>query len=180
MMEIGVKIAQLLQTLAAQLTRLQTRIAPQASHSTLTPRFDRQLFHTRSTTLQACLDEAQKNFAELQHAVDKQQLPQVAWLAEHLAAQIEAISRESDAWMLRAWDSASPSQTHWQRKRLQTQEFERRLLEMKQMRERQLQQADTFEEQQRLSREITAFDARLARCRQALQKIETVLARLTR
>lgn len=174
------KIAQLLQTLESQLARLQTRIAPLAQHATLTPRFDRQLFHTRSTTLQACLNEAQKNFNELQRAVEQQQLPQVAWLAEQLAAQIEAINRESEAWMLRAWDSASPAQTRWQRKRLQTQEFERRLLEMKHSREQQLQRATTFDEQQRLSREITAFDARLARCRQALQDIENVLARLTR
>lgn len=174
------KIAQFLQTLESQLSRLQTRIAPLAQHATLTPRFDRQLFHTRSTTLQACLSEAQKNFNELQRAVEQQQLPQVAWLAEQLAAQIEAINRESEAWMLRAWDSASPAQTRWQRKRLQTQEFERRLLEMKHSREQQLQRATTFDEQQRLSREITAFDARLARCRQALQDIENVLARLTR
>lgn len=174
------KITQLLQTLEAQLARLQVRIAPLAQHATLTPRFDRQLFHTRSTTLQACLNEAQKNFSELQRAVEQQQLPQVAWLAEQLAAQIEAISRESEAWTLRAWDSASPAQTRWQRKRLQTQEFERRLLEMKQTREQQLAQATTFDEQQRLGREITAFDARLARCRQALQDIENVLARLTR
>jgi restart primosome assembly protein PriC len=54
------------------------------------------------------------------------------------------------------------------------------LLEMKQTREQQLAQATTFDEQQRLGREITAFDARLARCRQALQDIENVLARLTR
>ncbi|MEO3989684.1 primosomal replication protein N'' [Pseudocitrobacter cyperus] len=174
------KIAQLLHTLEAQLARLQTRIAPLAQHATLTPRFDRKLFHTRSTTLQACLNEAQKHFSELQRAVGQQQRPQVAWLAERLVAQIEAISRESEAWSLRAWDSASPAQTRWQRKRLQTQEFERRLVEMKQARERQLAQTTTFEEQQRLSREITAFDARLARCRQALQEIETVLARLMR
>lgn len=174
------KIAQLLQTLASQLERLAAQIAPLAQHATLTPRFDRQLFHTRSTTLQACLEEAQRHFVALQQAVDAQQLPQVAWLAEHLAAQIEAISRESDAWSLRAWDNASPAQMRWQRKRLQTQEFERRLREMKQAREQQVAQATTFEDQQRLTREIAAFDARLARCRQALQEIETVLARITR
>lgn len=174
------KIAQLLQTLETQLAQLQARIAPLAQHATLTPRFDRQLFHTRSTTLQACLQEAQKHFSELQRAVEQHQLPQVAWLAERLAAQIEAIGRESEAWSLRAWDSASPALMRWQRKRLQTQEFERRLCEMKQAREHKLQHVTTFDEQQRLSREISAFDARLARCRQALQEIENVLARLTR
>jgi Primosomal replication protein N'''' len=175
-----VKIARLLQTLEEQLTQLSVRIAPLSTHATLTPRFDRQLFHTRSTTLLACLDEARQHFRELQNAVEQQQLPQVAWLAERLAAQIEAINRESDAWTLRTWDSASPGQTRWQRKRLQTQEFERRLIVMKQTREQELQQATSLDEQQRLTREITAFDARLARCRHALQEIETVLARITR
>ncbi|STE87869.1 Primosomal replication protein N'' [Escherichia coli] len=59
------------------------------------PVFDRHLFQTRATTLQACLDEAGDNLAALRHAVEQQQLPQVAWLAEHLAAQLEAIARES-------------------------------------------------------------------------------------
>ncbi|MDM8804291.1 primosomal replication protein, partial [Escherichia coli] len=42
---------------------------------------DRHLFQTRATTLQACLDEAGDNLAALRHAVEQQQLPQVAWLA---------------------------------------------------------------------------------------------------
>ncbi len=57
---------------------------------------------------------------------------------------------------------------------------ERRLLEMKQLRQQQYQQATTLDEQQRLAREITAFDGRIARCQQALQEIERVLARMTR
>ena len=91
------KTAQLLQTLEQQLARLQTRIAPLAAHATLSARFDRQLFQTRSTKMQAYLDEAHAHLEELKHAVEQQQLPQVAWLAERLAAQIEAISRESEA-----------------------------------------------------------------------------------
>ena len=66
--------------------------------ATLSARFDRHLFQTRATTLQACLDEAGDNLAALRHAVEQQQLPQVAWLAEHLAAQLEAIAREASAW----------------------------------------------------------------------------------
>ncbi len=54
-------------------------------------------FQTRATTLQACLDEAGDNLAALRHAVEQQQLPQVARLAEHLAAQLEAIAREASA-----------------------------------------------------------------------------------
>ncbi|MGO3412936.1 MAG: primosomal replication protein N'' [Kluyvera intermedia] len=174
------KTALLLQTLEQQLARLQTQVAPLASHTTLSARFDRQLFRTRSTQIQAYLDEAYAHFQELKHAVEQQQLPQVAWLAEHLAAQIEAINRESESWSLRVWDSASPGLRRWQRKRLETQDFERRLLEMKQLRQQQYQQATTLDEQQRLAREITAFDGRIARCQQALQEIERVLARMTR
>lgn len=74
------KTALLLQTLEQQLARLQTRIAPQATHATLSARFDRQLFRTRSTQMQAYLDEAQANFQELKHAVEQQKLPQVAGL----------------------------------------------------------------------------------------------------
>jgi primosomal replication protein N'' len=47
---------------------------------------------------------------------------------------------------------------------------------MRNDRQRQLAQATTLEEQQRLAK----VDACLARCRDALEKIEGVLARLTR
>jgi primosomal replication protein N'' len=47
-------------------------------------------------------------------------------------------------------------------------------------RKAQLARATNFEEQQRLLREVEAFEARLARCRHALERIENVLARITR
>lgn len=174
------KTVRLLQILEQQLAYLQQRISPVARHATLSARFDRQLFHTQSTQMQAYLDEAQMYFQALKQAVAQQQLPQVAWLAEHLTAQIEAINRESEAWSLRVWDGASVGVRRWQRKRLETQEFERRLLAMQQQREQQFQQATTLAEQQRLAKEISAFDGRIARCQQALDEIERVLARLIR
>ncbi len=81
------KTAQLLQTLNDQLSELAALVAPLAEHATLSPRFDRQLFHTRSTLMQAYLAEAQHNFNQLRQAVERQQLPQVVWIAERLAAQ---------------------------------------------------------------------------------------------
>ncbi len=93
--------------------------------ATLSARFDRHLLYG-ATTLQACLDEAGDNLAALRHAVEQQQLPQVAWLAEHLA-QLEVIAREASAWSLREWDSAPPKIARWQRKRIQHQDFERLL-----------------------------------------------------
>lgn len=99
------KTALLLEKLEGQLATLRQRCAPVAQFATLSARFDRHLFQTRATTLQACLDEAGDNLAALRHAVEQQQLPQVAWLAEHLAAQLEAIAREATArTVLRALD----------------------------------------------------------------------------
>ena len=104
----------------------------------------------------------------------------MAWLAEHLTEQITALHREIAAWPLRAWDSASPGLGKWQRKRLENQEFERRLFEMKREREVRLNNSETLEEQQLLMREISALEGRIVRCRQALDDIERVIERLTR
>ena len=174
------KTTRLLHSLENQLAELAARVAPMANHATLSPRFDRQLFRTRSTQMQAYLNEASDRLTELKLAGERQQLPQVAWLAEHLVAQIAAISRETATWSLRAWDSASPTLSRWQRRRIQHQEYERRLLAMRSDRQRQLAQATSLEEQQRLAKEVDAYAARLARCRDALEKIENRLARLTR
>lgn len=104
----------------------------------------------------------------------------MVWIAERLAAQIAALRRETATWSLRSWDHASPTLSRWQRRRLQHQEYERRLLAMRDQRQRQLAQATSLDEQQRLGKEVEAYIGRLARCRQALDKIENVLARLTR
>lgn len=109
------KTAQLLQTLNDQLSELAALVAPLAEHATLSPRFDRQLFHTRSTLMQAYLAEAQHNFNQLRQAVERQQLPQVVWIAERLAAQIAALRRETATWSLRSWDHASPTLSRWRR-----------------------------------------------------------------
>lgn len=174
------KTAMLLQKLEDQLTLLRQRCAPVAQHATISARFDRHLFQTRSTLLQACLDEAEGHLQALRQAVEQQQLPQVAWLAEHLASQLEAISRETASWSLREWDSASPGLAHWQRRRIQHQEFERRLQEMTAQRKARLAQVTRLDEQQTLQREVEIYEGRLARCRKALDNIERVLARLTR
>ena len=51
---------------------------------------------------------------------------------------------------------------------------------MRDQRQRQLTQATSLDEQQRLASEVEVYSGRLARCRQALDKIENVLTRLTR
>ena len=51
------KTALLLEKLEGQLATLRQRCAPVAQFATLSARFNRHLFQTRATTLQACLDE---------------------------------------------------------------------------------------------------------------------------
>jgi primosomal replication protein N'' len=174
------KTALLLNTLQNQMALLREQATPLMGHATLKPRFDRQLFRTRSTLIKDYLDEAQANLDELRHAVQSEHTEQVAWLAEHLTEQITALHREIAAWPLRMWDSAASGAGKWQRKRLENQEFERRLFEMKRERETRLNNSETLEEQQLLMREITALEGRLIRCRQALDEIERVIERLTR
>jgi primosomal replication protein N'' len=174
------KTALLLETLQNQLSTLRAQATPLMGYATLKPRFDRQLFRTRSTRIQDYVDEAQMNLDELRHAVENNQQQQVAWLAEHLTEQITALHREMTTWPLRVWDSASPGLGKWQRKRLENQEFARRLFEMKQERETRLNASETLEEQQLLMREISALEGRIVRCRQALDEIERVIERLTR
>ena len=174
------KTALLLNTLQNQMALLREQATPLMGHATLKPRSDRQLFRTRSTLIKDYLDEAQANLDELRHAVQSEHTEQVAWLAEHLTEQITALHREIAAWPLRMWDSAASGAGKWQRKRLENQEFERRLFEMKRERETRLNNSETLEEQQLLMREITALEGRLIRCRQALDEIERVIERLTR
>ena len=174
------KTALLLQTLAQRLAELRKQVMPLADHTTLSARFDRQLFRTRHTQLRACLDEAEENLQALRQAVEDARLPQVAWLADHLACQMAAISKEAASWSLRGWDSPSPGIARWQQKRLQHQEFERRLIEMKTEREQRLARTTNFDEQQQLLREVQLYGERLTRCQQALGAIDARLARMTR
>lgn len=174
------KTALLLQTLEQQLAKLRQQVMPLAGHTTLSARFDRQLFRTRSTRLGDCLQEADDNLQALRQAVEEARLPQVAWLAEHLACQMAAINREAASWSLRSWDNPSPGIARWQQKRLQHQEFERRLLAMKVEREHRLAKTTNFDEQQQLLREVQLYSERLARCQQALSTIDARLARMTR
>ena len=88
------KTALLLERLQNQLIALRAQATPLMGHATLKPRFDRQLFRTRSTVIQDYLAEAQTNLDELRHAVESEQQEQVAWLAEHLTEQITALHRE--------------------------------------------------------------------------------------
>ncbi|WP_437887097.1 primosomal replication protein PriC [Phytobacter sp. V91] len=170
----------LLQALEQKVAELGKEVAPLSQHATVSPRFDRHLFRSNSTLMRSYLSEIEENLHALHHAVEAKQLPQVAWLADQLGAQITALMRETAVWSLRKWDAATPGLTKWQQKRLQHQAFEHRLLAMKRQREERVTQVTTFAEQQQLHKEIIAFDERIRRCRKALDNIERVLANMTR
>ncbi|MDW2741867.1 primosomal replication protein PriC [Atlantibacter subterraneus] len=174
------KTDRLLQSLQTQLQQLCQTLEPLAQHRTLSARFDQQLFQTRSTLINDYLQECWHNLDALTLHVREQKTEQVAWLAEHLVAQMEALAREGATWSLRHHDSAHLPAGRRHAQLLQHQEYERRLLAMKQQREAQLRNVETLQAQQRLHKEIEALDGRLARCRHALAGIERALVRQTR
>lgn len=174
------KTAQLLQTLNDQLSELAALVAPLAEHATLSPRFDRQLFHTRSTLMQAYLAEANTTLTSSAGPSSASSCRKWSGLPSVWRHKSPRCAVKPPHGRLRGWDHASPTLSRWQRRRLQHQEYERRLLAMRDQRQRQLAQATSLDEQQRLGKEVEAYSGRLARCRQALDKIENVLARLTR
>ncbi len=174
------KTDRLLQSLQTRMENLAQMLEPLAQHRTLSARFDRQLFQTRSTLINDYLQECWRNLDALTDHVRQQKTAQVAWLAEHLVAQMEALAREGATWSLRHHDSAHLPAGRRHAQLLQHQEYERRLLAMKQQREAQLRDVETLQAQQKLHKEIDALDGRLARCRHALAGIERVLARQTR
>lgn len=174
------KTALLLQSLQAHVADLAALLAPLAPHQTISPRFDRQLFRARGTRIGDYLAEIKAHLTQLEAFVAQNKTEQVAWLAPHLAGQIAALQREAATWPLRRYDSAHLAAGRMNARLLQHQDYERRLLMMKNERERRLATETTLSGQQRLQRELEALDGRLARCRAALMKIEQALSRMTR
>ncbi|MDU6925304.1 primosomal replication protein PriC [Franconibacter helveticus] len=174
------KTALLLQSLQAHVAQLAALLAPLAPHQTLSPRFDRQLFRARTTRIGDYLAEIKTNLAQLEACVAQNHTEQVAWLAQRLAEQIAALQREAATWPLRRYDSAHLAAGRMNARLLQHQDYERRLMMMKNEREQRLAQETTLNGQQRLQREVEALNGRLERCRAALMKIENALSRMTR
>ncbi|WP_312584637.1 primosomal replication protein PriC [Atlantibacter sp.] len=174
------KTDRLLQSLQTRMQRLAETLEPLAQHRTLSARFDRQLFQTRSTVIHDYLQECWRNLEALTLYVREHKTEQVAWLAEHLVAQMEALARESATWSLRYHDSAHLPAGRRHAQLLQHQDYERRLQAMIHQREAQLRDVETLQVQQKLHKEIEALEGRLTRCRQALAAIEGALARQTR
>ncbi len=163
--------SQLLQSLEARITQLRAELAPLAGHMSLMPRFDVKLFSCRGTLLGDYLAELENNYRHLAQAVSRQDEARSAWLAERLANQMAALTRESATWTLRRYDDARRATSRLSARMHRHQDYERRLLAMKVEREAQLAREQTLAGQQRLVRELEALEGRIDRCRAALAQI---------
>ncbi|ELY3836073.1 primosomal replication protein PriC [Cronobacter turicensis] len=166
----------LLQSLKTRLATLRELIEPLASQRHFSPRFDRQLFSCSGARLGDYLAEAEESLPHLEAAVTQGDAARVAWLAERLAAQIEALQREAATATLRRHENAHLPGGRLHARLAEYQEYERRLLAMKTGRERRC--AENHDPQ--LAREIDALNERLARCRTAIARTERALERITR
>ncbi|MDI7416046.1 primosomal replication protein [Cronobacter turicensis] len=166
----------LLQSLKTRVATLRELIEPLASQRHFSPRFDRQLFSCSGARLGDYLAEAEESLPHLEAAVTQGDAARVAWLAERLAAQIEALQREAATATLRRHENAHLPGGRLHGRLAEYQEYERRLLAMKTGRERRC--AENHDPQ--LAREIDALNERLARCRAAIARTERALERITR
>ncbi|EOV0647232.1 primosomal replication protein PriC [Cronobacter turicensis] len=166
----------LLQSLKTRVATLRELIEPLASQRHFSPRFDRQLFSCSGARLGDYLAEAEESLTHLEAAVTQGDAARVAWLAERLAAQIEALQREAATATLRRHENAHLPGGRLHGRLAEYQEYERRLLAMKIGRERRC----AVNHDPQLAREIDALNERLARCRTAIARTERALERITR
>ncbi|EOV0631564.1 primosomal replication protein PriC [Cronobacter turicensis] len=166
----------LLQSLKTRVATLRELIEPLASQRHFSPRFDRQLFSCSGARLGDYLAEAEESLTHLEAAVTQGDAARVAWLAERLAAQIEALQREAATATLRRHENAHLPGGRLHARLAEYQEYERRLLAMKTGRERRCAENHDLQ----LAREIDALNERLARCRAAIARTERALERITR
>lgn len=163
----------LLLALEQQLAQLSQAVAPLADQPVAGSRFDRQLFQSHGTRLRDYLEEVANNVHILRQLVADQRIERVAFVTEKLVAQIGALQRELSTQALRKQErTLKPAPPDLYQKLAQHQDYERRLNLMVQDRESQLDRAVSLQEQQQLQREIAALEGRLARCRQALMRLE--------
>ncbi|MFV9996434.1 MAG: primosomal replication protein PriC [Arsenophonus endosymbiont of Dermacentor nuttalli] len=174
------KTQKLLNSLEEQIETLAAQIKPIAQSASITSRFDQQLFHRKSHQLSDCLFEIKHHFNQLKNEVITLSLEQVTFLTEKIIAQISAITRESAIQTLREQENqlSQKEQTVDLYERLvQHQDYERRLVAMINDREQQLDKQQSYVACKKLQQEIAALTGRLARCRQALSRIEKVIER---
>lgn len=169
--------SRLLTTLTQQLNNLAGRVDSSAGTRVQQSRFDHQLFHSRGTRLADYLAESRLTLSQLEHAVEQNRAERVAWLAQRLIDQMTALAREMATQDLHRHQPKAAPATDYYARQAEHQDYERRLIIM--IRDRDSLRAactDTARVHQ-LQREVAALEGRLARCRQALARIEKVIER---
>lgn len=173
----------LLNALRQKITDLEQRALPLANKPISSALFDRALFSRKHSNLKGYLSELDDYFTQLEQCVTKSQIEQVRFLAEKIVAQMEALSRELSTQGLRQKENAYQKRDEhvdlYQRL-AQHQDYERRLSAMIDDRELTLGREPNFAQQQKMQKEIAMLAGRLARCRQALYRIERNIERYER
>ncbi|MBC8951694.1 primosomal replication protein PriC [Xenorhabdus sp. PB62.4] len=168
-------IQNLLSALEKQISMLEKDLSLLPDTPFSIPRFDQALFHHHSSKLGGYMQEIKQNMEQLKTCVNDGRIEQVKFLSERLVTQIEALKREISTQALRKqedkFERRSQEQDLYQRL-AEHQDYERRLIAMIDDRELQLNKQNTITDKYKLQKEIAALAGRLARCRQALIRIE--------
>ncbi|WP_340616303.1 primosomal replication protein [Xenorhabdus entomophaga] len=168
-------IQNLLSALEKQISMLEKDLTLLSDTPFSIPRFDQTLFHHHSNKLGGYMLEIKQNMAQLKTCVNDGRIEQVKFLSERLVTQIEALKREISTQALRKqedkFERRSQEKDLYQRL-AEHQDYERRLIAMIDDRELQLNKQNTLTDKYKLQKEIAALAGRLARCRQALMRIE--------
>ncbi len=148
--------------------------------------YDARLFQTQSKLLLPYVEEIQQTYATIENIHQSQQeettgsLERIQYLSEKLIQQIEAVYRELVTTDVRRKEKRP------QRYKVKTihqlyedlkqhQEWARRLQEMSKEAELNIEQVDASEKAQ-LQQYILQTDQRLARCQEAIKRIEQAIA----
>lgn len=169
--------SRLLTTLNDQFNTLAARIASGQHASVAQSRFDHQLFQSRGTRLEDYLTESRETLQRLTLAVENGHTDRVAWLAQRLIDQMTALARELATQDLRRQLPAPAVAVDYYAKLSEHRDYERRLLGMIRDRDSLRLTSPDGGRQQQLQQEIAALEGRLARCRQALARIERKIER---
>ncbi|AOM41127.1 primosomal replication protein PriC [Xenorhabdus hominickii] len=168
-------IQNLLSALEKQISTLEQDLALLPDTPFSIARFDQTLFHRYSNKLGGYMQEIKQNMEQLKSCVKDNRIEQVKFLSERLLTQIEALKREISTQALRKqedkFERRSQERDLYQRL-AEHQDYERRLMAMVDDRELQLNKQVTLANKHKLQQEIAALAGRLARCRQALMRIE--------
>ncbi|PHM36841.1 primosomal replication protein PriC [Xenorhabdus innexi] len=171
-------IQNLLDVLEKQISMLAAELSSLPDIPFSIARFDQALFHYHSNKLSGYMQEINQNMAQLKNCVRDNRAVQVKFLSERLVMQIEALKREFSTQALRKQEDKFGRQSQERdlyQRLAEHQDYERRLIAMIDDRELQLNQNTGLADKFKLQKEIAALAGRLARCRQALIRIERTI-----